>query len=623
MNSCSPDPIRVLVVDDEPALLQSYHHVFNGGPPQAGEKRRDFQALRAKLFGASLAADDRPQAPCNTPFEIICVQGAEAAVERARQEWQLGRPFQVIFLDMRMPPGPDGAWAAGVIREFDPHVDFVIVSAYSDVDPLELSHRIPPAEKMFFLQKPFHPHEVRQMALALGQKAKAEAEIRKLAYFDPLTGLPNRHFFRSHLHKTMELARRHRRRMAVIFLDLDNFKRINDTLGHSVGDQLLQETARRLVKTLRRSDTVTRELPSEDSPDLARLGGDEFTVLLTEIKTSEDAAAVAMRIQQSLGAPMRLSGHDVIVTPSIGIAVFPEDGEDVETILRSADMAMYFAKRSGRNSFQYFSKSMNEAALKRLTIENCLRRGLQGNEFSLHYQPQLDLHTGEVCGMEALLRWNSAQLGPVPPMEFIPIAEESGLIVAIGEWVLRSACRQAKAWIDAGLQLGRMAVNVSILQFAQPTFPQTVANILKETGLDPSFLELELTETVLMKDSENAVNTLAQLKALGVKIAIDDFGIGYSSFGRLKDFPIDRLKIDRSFIRALPASARDRAIASAVIAMALSMDLKVVAEGVESSDQADFLKGRRCDEIQGFLIGRPMPPEQAENFLKSLSSSCS
>jgi diguanylate cyclase (GGDEF)-like protein len=291
---------------------------------------------------------------------------------------------------------------------------------------------------------------------------------------------------------------------------LDNFKRINDILGHSVGDQLLKAIAERLVSAVRTSDAITR-LPRRDKiQQFARLGGDEFTVLLAEIRKSEDAASVARRILENLTGLLHLAGHEMIVTLSIGIAVFPQDGEDAETLLKSADMAMYFAKRTGRNSFQYFTQSMNAAALKRLTMENHLRRAIERGELSLHYQPQLDLLTGEICGMEALLRWDNTELGQVPPLEFIPVAEESGLIIAIGEWVLRTTCEQAKAWREASLPLPLMAVNVSMLQFDQRGFPELVARVLRETGLEPHYLELEITETVLMKDAKNVVDILRQ-----------------------------------------------------------------------------------------------------------------
>jgi diguanylate cyclase (GGDEF)-like protein len=557
------------VTDDEPAVLDAYRSILGSGPVAAGDTSNALQDLRAKLFGGSSAAR-----PAQVEFELVCTGGAEAAVDAVREALERGRPFMVIFLDMRMPPGPDGAWAASQIRILDPDADIVIATAYSDMDPREISARIAPVDKLFYVQKPFHPYEVRQLALALGRKSQAEAKIRQLAYFDGLTGLPNRVLFKTRLHQAIELARRHERQLAVLFLDLDNFKRINDTLGHSVGDQLLKAIAERLVSAVRTSDAITRPPRRDKIQQFARLGGDEFTVLLAEIRKSEDAASVAKRILENLAEPLHLAGHEMLVTLSIGIAVFPQDGEDAETLLKSADMAMYFAKRTGRNSFQYFTQSMNAAALKRLTVENQLRGAIERGELSLHYQPQLDLLTGEICGMEALLRWDNGELGQVPPLEFIPVAEESGLIISIGEWVLRRACEQTKIWREAGLPVPLMAVNVSMLQFDQRDFPELVARVLRETGLEPHYLELEITETVLMKDAKNTIDILRQFKALGVKLAVDDFGTGYSSLSRLKYLPLDRLKIDRSFIRTITSEVEDQAIATAIIAMADSLNLR-------------------------------------------------
>ncbi len=606
MSDSAKPPIRILIADDEDAVLDAYREVFARAAPTAGANA--LHDLKAKLFGGAARA-----APTATAlFEPRYCRGAEEAVAAARAALDEGNPFAVVFLDMRMPPGPDGAWAAARIRESDRDVDLIIATAYSDVDPRQITAQVPPEEKLFYVQKPFHPHEVRQLALALGRKWEAENRVRQLAYYDSLTGLPNRVLFLDRLAQTLEAARRHQRKAAVLFLDLDNFKRINDTLGHSFGDAILKITAERLQHCVRLCDAVTHPTPQGTA---ARLGGDEFTVLLSEIDSLEVPAIVAQRILTRMADPMRLTDHEVIISPSIGITVFPEDGDDVETLLKNADLAMYFAKRSGRNSFQYYQAAMNEAALKRLTMENLLRQAIARNEFSLYYQPQLTLLTGQVSGLEALLRWNSPELGSVSPTEFIPVAEESGLIVAIGEWVLRTACQQAKGWRDRGVPLPRIGVNVSVKQFVQRNFPTLVAQILDETGLEPEALEIEVTESLLMRDADGAAATLGKLKALGVQLAIDDFGTGYSSLSRLKEFPIDRLKIDRSFVRAVSTDRNDQAIASAVIAMADSMNLCVVAEGVETEDQLDFLRTKHCSEVQGYYLSRPLPPEQAEEFL--------
>ena len=606
MSGPAQSPIRILVADDEDAVLDAYREVFAITAPSAGASA--LQDLKTKLFGGAT----RRAVPA-VLFEAHCCHDAEQAVAAARTALDEGRPFSVIFLDMRMPPGPDGAWAAARIRENDPNVDMVIATAYSDVDPRQITARVPPEEKLFYVQKPFHPHEVRQLALALGRKWEAESRVRQLAYYDSLTGLPNRVLFLDRLSQTLEVARRHQRKAAVLFIDLDNFKRINDTLGHSFGDEILKITAERLRYCVRASDAVTH-LALQGTA--ARLGGDEFTVLLSEIDALEEPAIVAQRILERMAEPMCLSAQEVIVSPSIGITVFPEDGGDVETLLKNADLAMYFAKRSGPNSFQYYQAAMNEVALKRLTMENQLRQAIANGEFSLHYQPQVAVLTGEVSGVEALLRWNNAELGPVSPADFIPVAEESGLIVSIGEWVLRTACRQAKLWRDRGVPLPRIGVNISVKQFVQRNFPELVARVLAETGLAAEVLEIEITESLLMRDADGAADTLHRLKALGVQLAIDDFGTGYSSLSRLKEFPIDRLKIDRSFVRSVNTDLNDQAIASAVIAMAYSMNLCVVAEGVETSEQLDFLRAKHCDEVQGYFLSRPLPAQEVEDFLR-------
>jgi len=599
--------VRVLVADDEPAVLDAYRRIF--ADPDVVDD--DIQSLRTKLFGGD------PDAVRTSAFTLAVTYatGADDAVAAFRSARAAGRPFHLAFLDMRMPPGPDGIWAAQQIRGDDGDVDIVIATAYSDIDPKQIAERVPPIDKIFYVQKPFHPYEVRQLALALGAKADAEAKIRRLAYFDGLTQLPNRELFRVRLDQAIELARRQGRPLAALFMDLDNFKRVNDTLGHAVGDQLLRAIAQRLRQSIRSSDAVVRSPGAVDTNELARFGGDEFMISLTEVRRGEDAAAVAHRILDALAEPIRLGEHEVIVTTSIGIAVYPADGADADTLFRNADLAMYAAKKTGRNAFRFYSESMNDAAVKRLTVENLLRRALAVGELTLWYQPQIHLATGEVSGMEALLRWASPELGMVPPSEFIPIAEESGLIIPMGAWVLRTACDQARRWRDAGDTQVRIAVNVSVHQFVHTGFPDLVRQVLAETGLEPSALELEITESVLLRDEENAIDTLRALKDLGVSLALDDFGTGYSSLSRLKSFPIDRLKIDRSFVHAITATHDEKAIASAVIAMADTMNLRVTAEGVETTGQLAYLRENHCEEIQGYFVSHPLPLAEADAFL--------
>jgi diguanylate cyclase (GGDEF)-like protein len=607
-------PIRVLVADDEAEVRDAYRQILLEA--DMSSETAVFHNLRERLFSKSVPDPmARNSASVDTHFAPVFCEGAEAAVAAVRGALAADDPFAVVFLDMRMPPGPDGVWAAARIRELDPAVEIVMCTAYSDVDPRDIGGMVPPEEKLSYLQKPFHPHEIRQMTISLASKWRSEHRIVKLAYFDALTGLPNREQLRNRLNSTLASAKQHQRMLAVLYLDLDNFKRVNDTLGHAVGDELLCLVAARLRASLRSDDTVD-DLPSSRSNHIARLGGDEFIVILPNIRSADDAASVAARLVAELQAPMRLALHTLVVTPSVGVAMFPTDGVETDTLLRNADLAMYFAKRKGPGMFAFFDASMNDAALHRFTLEAKLRGALERGEFTLHYQPQFDVRTGGVSGMEALLRWTNDELGVVPPAEFIPVAEETGLILSIGEWVLRQACRQAKTWVDEGLPVVRMAVNVSGQQFILKDFPELVAAVIKETGIDASMLELEITESVVMKDEAWAEQALAQLKELGVMLAIDDFGTGYSSFGRLRHFAVDRLKIDRSFMTSLIDCSDDRAIAAAIIAMSRSMRISVTAEGVESFPQLLFLQEHDCHEAQGFLFSRALPAADAHKLLQ-------
>jgi len=608
--------IRVLVADDEAGVRDAYRQILQEAV--TSEDTAIFLNLRERLFSKA-SADQTPKklSPSSATFDPVFCEGAEAAVAAVRDALASNQPFAVAFLDMRMPPGPDGVWAAARIRELDPAIEIVICTAYSDVDPGEIGGIVPPEEKLSYLQKPFHPHEIRQMTISLASKWRAEHRIVKLAYFDALTGLPNREQSRSRLNSALSAAKQQQRMLAVLYLDLDNFKRVNDTLGHAVGDELLCLVASRLRQSLRLGDTVEAESAAgARTGHVARLGGDEFIVILPGIRSADDAAAVAGRLIAELQEPMRLALHALVITPSIGIAVYPSDGVDVETLLRNADLAMYFAKRRSPGSFAFYDAAMNAAALHRFTLEAKLRGALERGEFSLHYQPQFDVRSGSLSGMEALLRWTNPELGVVTPPEFIPVAEETGLIIAIGEWVLRNACAQAKTWVDEGLPLVRMAVNVSGQQFVLREFPLLVASIIKETGIEPSMLELEITESVVMKDESWAEQALATLKELGVSLAIDDFGTGYSSFGRLRHFAVDRLKIDRSFMTSLIDCSDDRAIAAAIIAMSRSLRINVTAEGVESFPQLLFLQEHDCHEAQGFLFSRALPAPDAHKLLR-------
>jgi diguanylate cyclase len=607
-------PIRVLVVDDEPEIRDAYKQILCD--TEVNLEMTGFHELRSRLFRKNPTEALRQASTRATSFETVFCQQASEAVTAVKEALARNEPFAVAFIDMRMPPGQDGVWAATQIRELDPALEIVICTAYSDADPGEIGGYVPPEDKLSYLQKPFHPHEVRQMTIALGSKWRAERRIVRLAYFDTLTGLPNREQSRNRLIGALQAAKDKNGLLAVLYLDLDNFKRVNDTLGHAVGDQLLCVVADRLRSSLRYGGESNPGGGGNRPGDIARLGGDEFMVLLPNLRSTVDAGGVAERLILALRQPIQLSSNSLVVTPSIGIALYPQDGADAETLLRNADLAMYFAKRRAPGTFAFFDVSMNASALHRFTIEEQLRGALERNEFSLQYQPQFDVRTGSISGVEALLRWTNAELGAVSPLEFIPVAEETGLILAIGKWALQAACQQAQAWRDEGLPLQRMAVNVSGRQFALADYPQEVAAILKETGLDPAVLELEITESVVMADEAWAEKAIKELKALGISLAIDDFGTGYSSFGRLRHFAVDRLKIDRSFVTSITDHSDDRAIAAAIIAMSRSMHIHVTAEGVENYPQLAFLQEQECQDAQGFLLSRPLQADAARELLR-------
>jgi diguanylate cyclase (GGDEF)-like protein len=440
-------------------------------------------------------------------------------------------------------------------------------------------------------------------------------KIKYLAYHDTLTHLPNRYLFKDRLKQALVRAQRSNRLLGILFLDVDRFKNINDTLGHSIGDQLLRSIADRLTKSLRETDTVARLSDAEFPSLIARLGGDEFTILVTDLRNVEDASVISKRILSTLSEPFIIGTHEVFVSASIGIALYPSDGEDIDMLLKNADIAMYNAKEQGRNNFQYYSWAMNAHALERFTMENKLRKAITNNEFMLFYQPQINISTGKLMGVEALIRWLQPDLVLVRPGEFIRIAEETGLIVPIGEWVLRSACEQTRAWQKAGVEIPCTSVNVSGIQFRQNNFIDIISSILKDANLNPAHLKLELTESIIMKNSEDTIKKLHALKAMEIKISIDDFGTGYSSLNYLKRFPISSLKIDQSFIKELVTNTEDQSIARAIIGLAHTLNLEVIAEGVETSKQLTFLHESGCDGIQGFLICPPINPMSLAQFI--------
>jgi diguanylate cyclase (GGDEF)-like protein/PAS domain S-box-containing protein len=424
------------------------------------------------------------------------------------------------------------------------------------------------------------------------------AEISRLASHDALTGLPNRAVLNDRLTTAIAAASRHERQVAVLFLDLDRFKLVNDSLGHSIGDRLLQSAASRLAASVRAADTVSRQ------------GGDEFVILLSDVPHDDNVAATTAKIVDAVSGPYCVAGHDLHVTVSVGISLYPEDGQDAETLIKNADIAMYYAKDHGRDHCQFFTPDMNARAVERQSMEGRLRGALDRREFVLHYQPKVDIETGEMIGAEALIRWQHPDRGLLPPARFVPIAEDSGLIVPIGQWVLREACRQERAWQDAGLDPVPVAVNISALEFRGKDFLAGVRRILDDTGIEPSFLELELTETVLMDSLDSTASVLRELKGMGLRLAVDDFGTGYSSLSYLMRFPIDALKLDQSFVREITAAAGGSPIIAAAISIGRSLNQRVIAEGVETAEQLAFLQAQHCQEGQGYHFSRPLIAEE-------------
>lgn len=438
----------------------------------------------------------------------------------------------------------------------------------------------------------------------ISERIRVHEHLQHMAHHDALTDLPNRNLFLDRLQQSLNRARWHDRLVAVMFMDLDRFKIINDTLGHNVGDQLLLQLSRRLDKTVRDGDTI------------ARFGGDEFAILLDDIDSDSHISSLAQKLLDTLTEPFKINKQDLYVTASIGVSIFPNDGEDSETLLRNADVAMYRAKDLGKNNYQFYSDDLSARIFERLTLENHLRHALERNEFALYYQPQIDARTQKISGVEALLRWEHPDLGLVMPNNIVPLLEETGLIEKVGHWVLETACQQSRVWHDAGWSYLHMSVNISSRQFNNTDFISSLHDIINQTEINPEFLELELTESMLMRNASTTVNALHSLGGLGVRFAIDDFGTGYSSLTYLRRFPIDTIKIDSSFIHDVTDNPDDAAIASAIIVMAQSLSLNVIAEGVENQGQLDFLTARDCYYVQGNFFSRPLPAEELTRLLE-------
>jgi len=447
-------------------------------------------------------------------------------------------------------------------------------------------------------------------------RKQTEDQIRYLAYFDGLTGLPNRTFFKEHLERAIVYATRHKKMIALLFLDMDRFKNINATLGHDAGDKLLKNMADRLKTSVRKTDSICHE-GHELVGTVSRLGGDEFTILLTDIVQIQDVSRVALRVLELISKPFSLDGHEIVITASIGISIYPNDSTDIVHLIKDADTAMYRAKDLGKNNFQFYTQSMNAKAFELLVMEGQLHKALEREEFFLHYQPQVDIRTGRIVGVEALVRWQHPKLGMVSPASFIPLAEETGLIIPIDEWVLKTACSQNKKWQTAGFPPVKVSINLSAKHFARINLMETIAKIVRDTGMDPHYLDLEITEGVLIRNVKELITIFQELKGIGVSLLIDDFGTGYSSLSYLKKFPLDVLKIDQSFVREITTDSGSAAITKTIIEMAHNLHLRALAEGVETEAQFTFLLENGCDVFQGYLFSKPQPAEEVARFLQN------
>jgi diguanylate cyclase (GGDEF)-like protein len=605
----NPTPLanrRILIIDDNAAIHLDFRKVLGAQAEHSAQAALD--VLEANLFGDAVSSAARPN------FDI---DSAHA----------------MAFVDMRMPPGWDGLKTIERLWAADPDVQVVICSAHTDYDWTEVVERLGHSDKLLVLRKPAEPIEVLQCATALSRKWQndklvreqvlrleevittrtrgleaANQQLRHLATHDGLTGLPNRVLLEDRLQQAIAHADRDTRAFAVLVCDLDRVKLINDSLGHQAGDEMLQEVARRLGAVMRTADTV------------ARSGGDEFVMIGTSVGNPEDAAALASRVMDALQAPLRIADIDVHASPSIGIAMYPEDGVSMHALLAHADAAMFSAKQHGRGNFRRYVQGMDAGTEDRVQLESDLHNALAQGEFELYYQPKVDTRTGEVRSAEALIRWIHPLRGIVSPVQFIPVAEDCGLIGAIGAWVIREACRQTRAWQLDGVPTLRVSVNLSASQFRDSGLVESIRRSLDDAGLEARYLEVELTESAVMSDPEQSIAILEHLSAMGVLVSVDDFGTGYSSMSYLRRFPIDKLKIDRVFIDEIVSRPEDASIVRAIVSLAHSLRLKVVAEGVETPAQLAFLKTAGCDEYQGYHFSRPLPAADFECLIRGAQS---
>lgn len=604
---------RILIVDDTASIHEDFRKIL--GADTHAEPSLD--SLEETLFGT-------PAAPRQV-FELDSAYQGQEALALVSQALAANAPYAMVFIDMRMPPGWDGLQTIEQLWNVDPNLQIALCTAYSDYSFEAIEARLKYNDQLLILKKPFDHLEIRQMASALTWKWQLAQDVARkvsglertieervqellkvshLLQYDALTELPNSTLLGDRLTQAIALGRRHDTQLAVMFIGLDRFKRINNALGYPVGDEVLQQVSHSLVATVRDSDSVFR------------YGSDEFVIVLHDVQHPQQTQHIADKVLRTISATRHVAGHDLSVTASLGISIYPNDSCNAVELIKHAETAMHTSKERGANDFSFYTEDMNLRAQRQQNLESAIRHALERDEFVLHYQPKLDLRSGRIVGAEALIRWFQPRSGWVSPADFIPVAEDSGLIVPLTQWVLRQACEQAQAWRGMGLPPLCMSVNVSPIDFRQRDFVDNLAAILKQSGLPPARLELEITESVLMQNVDETVDILQKIKAMGVRLALDDFGTGYSSLSYLRRFPIDVLKIDQSFVRGLNVNSQDAQLISAIIGMGKSLELNIIAEGVETVEQLNFLKTQQCEEGQGFLFSKAVPPKDFAHMLQ-------
>ncbi len=603
---------RILIIDDTASIHQDFRKIL--GPEQEDELSLD--TTEHLLFGIT-----RPE---RQSFEIDSAYQGQEALELVKLALAAERPYAMAFLDMRMPPGWDGLETIEQLWAVDPELQIALCTAYSDYSWESMAERIAFGDQMLVLKKPFDALEIRQMASALTwkwqlardiasrmaslertieERVQELLQVSRLLQFDVLTELPNSTLLGDRLSQAIALAKRHDEQVVVMFIGLDRFKRINSALGYPAGDEMLKHVATCLVAALRQSDSVFR------------YRSDEFVLVLPEFSHPQQTRGTVEKILSAINTPHEIAGHALRLTASLGVSLYPGDGDDALALIKKAEAAMRGVKEQGGNDFGFFVEDLNLRAREQQSIESGIRLALERDEFVLHYQPKLDLKTGTVVGAEALIRWQHPERGLLYPADFIPVAEDSGQIVPLSRWVLREVCRQGRAWQDEAATPLVLSVNISAMDFRQRGFLEGIRQVLEETGMEPSRLELEITESVLMQNIDHTIATLRAIKSLGIRLAIDDFGTGYSSLSYLQRFPVDVLKIDQSFVQDLNGDSNDAALVNAIISLGRSLNLNIIAEGVETLDQLAFLKAHDCEEGQGFYFSKAV---EAETFLRLL-----